>query len=73
MNFLARIVSSALAIIIVAYMLKPHVYVDDALTAVLLAAQIITTGDSALLQNIIDYKKSLKEKVVKANEGIQKK
>ena len=48
------------------------VALNGAQNAGILAAQIIATGDLALLQKIINYKKSLKEKVVKANEGIQK-
>src|SRR6188768_1861727 len=36
----------------------------------ILAAQIIGTGDKKILDKIIEYKKSLKEKVLKANEGI---
>ena len=37
MNFLTRLLSSTLAIIVVAYFMKPHVHVDDALTAIVLA------------------------------------
>ena len=48
------------------------VALNGAQNAGILAAQIIATGDTALLQKIIDYKKSLKEKVIKANEGIQR-
>jgi len=48
------------------------VALNGAQNAGILAAQIIATGDSTLLQKIIDYKRSLKEKVLKANEGIQK-
>ncbi|MFI5218435.1 MAG: 5-(carboxyamino)imidazole ribonucleotide mutase [Bacteroidia bacterium] len=47
------------------------VALNGAQNAGILAAQIIATGDAALLQKIIDYKKSLKEKVLKANEGIK--
>ena len=42
-------------------------------SAGILAAQIIGTGDKKILDKIIEYKKSLKEKVLKANEGINKK
>lgn len=49
------------------------VALNGAQNAGILAAQIIATGDAALLQKIIDYKKTLKEKVLKANEGVQKK
>lgn len=48
------------------------VALNGAQNAGILAAQIIASGDSVILQKIVDYKKSLKEKVVKANEGIQK-
>jgi len=47
MNFLLRLVTSTLAILIVAYVMKPHVSVDNALTAILLAAVL------ALLNNIV--------------------
>lgn len=46
------------------------VALNGAQNAGILAAQIIATGDEKLLQKIIDYKKALKEKVLKANEGI---
>ena len=49
------------------------VALNGAQNAGILAAQIIATGDEKILQKIIDYKKSLKEKVLKANEGINKK
>ena len=39
------------------------VALNGAKNAGILAAQIISTGDSAILQNIIEYKNSLKEKV----------
>lgn len=38
MNFFVRLISSTLAILVVAYLMMPHVKVDDALTAVVLAA-----------------------------------
>lgn len=47
------------------------VALNGAQNAGILAAQIIATGDEKLLQKIINYKKSLKEKVLKANEGIK--
>lgn len=49
------------------------VALNGAQNAGILAAQIIATGDAALLQKVVDYKKSLKEKVLKANESVQKK
>lgn len=48
------------------------VALNGAQNAGILAAQIIATGDEKVLQKIIDYKKSLGEKVIKANEGIQR-
>jgi 5-(carboxyamino)imidazole ribonucleotide mutase len=47
------------------------VALNGAQNAGILAVQIIATGDEKLLQKIIDYKKLLKEKVLKANEGIK--
>jgi len=38
MNFFLRIITSTLAILVVAWLMQPHVSVDDALTAVVLAA-----------------------------------
>ena len=49
------------------------VALNGAMNAGILAAQIIGTGDKKILDKIIEYKKSLKEKVLKANEGINKK
>jgi 5-(carboxyamino)imidazole ribonucleotide mutase len=49
------------------------VALNGAQNAGILAAQIIATGDKKILDKIIDYKKSLKEKVLKANEGVNKK
>ncbi len=49
------------------------VALNGAQNAGILAAQIIGAGDKAVLQKIIDYKKSLKEKVLKANEEVNKK
>lgn len=48
------------------------VALNGAQNAGILAAQIIATGDEKLLQKIIDYKKSLKEKVLKANEEFKR-
>jgi len=47
------------------------VALNGAQNAGILAAQILATGDEKLLEKIINYKKSLKEKVLKANEGIK--
>jgi 5-(carboxyamino)imidazole ribonucleotide mutase len=49
------------------------VALNGAMNAGILAAQIIGTGDKKILDKIIEYKKSLKEKVLKANEGVNKK
>lgn len=48
------------------------VALDGAQNAGILAAQIIATGDEKLLQQVIDYKNSLREKVIKANDEIQR-
>ncbi len=44
------------------------VAIDGALNAGILAAQIIATGDPAVMEKLIAYKESLKQKVIKANE-----
>jgi len=36
----------------------------------ILAAQMIATGDPAVMEKLIAYKESLKEKIVKANEEL---
>ncbi len=46
------------------------VAIDGALNAGILAAQIIATGDPAVMEKLIAYKESLKEKIVKANEEL---
>ncbi|OFY92920.1 MAG: 5-(carboxyamino)imidazole ribonucleotide mutase [Bacteroidetes bacterium RIFCSPLOWO2_12_FULL_31_6] len=48
------------------------VAIDGSLNAGILAAQIIAVGDKAMMQQIIDYKKSLKDKIVKANQELAK-
>ena len=48
------------------------VALDGAKNAGILAAQIIGASDSSVLNKIIDYKEGLKEKVIKAAEGIKK-
>ena len=47
------------------------VALNGAQNAGILAAQILGTGDKKILDKIIEYKKSLKEKVLKANEDIR--
>lgn len=44
------------------------VAIDGALNAGILAAQMIATGDPDVMEKLIAYKESLKQKVVKANE-----
>jgi len=44
------------------------VAIDGALNAGILAAQMIATGDPAVMEKLIAYKESLKQKIVKANE-----
>lgn len=46
------------------------VAIDGALNAAILAAQIIATGDPSLMEKLIAYKESLKQKIVKANEEL---
>lgn len=43
------------------------VAIDGALNAGILAVQMIATGDPAIMEKLIAYKESLKEKIVKAN------
>ena len=43
------------------------VAVNGAMNAAILAVQMMATGDEALMQKLVDYKESLKEKIVKAN------
>jgi 5-(carboxyamino)imidazole ribonucleotide mutase len=49
------------------------VALDGAKNAGILAAQIISTADKAIRENIINYKKGLKEKVIKKAEAFSKK
>lgn len=44
--------------------------VNGALNAAILAAQIIAAGDSAIAGKLANYKESLKEKIVKANQDL---
>lgn len=46
------------------------VAVDGAMNAAILAVQMMATGDEALMQKLMDYKESLKQKIVKANEEL---
>jgi len=46
------------------------VAVDGALNAGILAAQMLATGDSAIMEKTIAYKEGLKKKIVKANEEL---
>ncbi len=46
------------------------VAVDGAMNAAILAVQMMATGDEAMMQKLIDYKESLKQKIVKANEEL---
>ncbi|PLB86139.1 5-(carboxyamino)imidazole ribonucleotide mutase [Dysgonamonadaceae bacterium] len=44
--------------------------INGALNAAILALQMISTGDEAMQQKLINYKKDLKNKIVKANEEL---
>jgi len=46
------------------------VAVDGAMNAAILAVQMMATGDAALMEKMIAYKKNLKGKIVKANEDL---
>ncbi len=48
------------------------VAVNGALNAAILAVQMMATGDEALMQKLIEYKESLKQKIVKANDELSK-
>ena len=48
------------------------VALDGAKNAAILAAQMIATGDEVLMNKIIDFKKDLESKIVKANEDLAK-
>ncbi len=45
--------------------------VNASLNAGILAAQIIATGDSEVLKEVLKYKESLKKKIVQANEELK--
>ncbi len=46
--------------------------VNAAQNAGILAAQIIGTGDSEIMKEVIKYKEGLKKKIVEANEELKK-
>ena len=46
------------------------VAINGALNAAILALQIMATADDGLKQKMIDYKESLKQKIVKANQDL---
>ena len=48
------------------------VAINGALNAAVLALQILGTNDPAIRQKTIDYKETLKEKIVKANQELAK-
>lgn len=45
--------------------------VNAALNAGILAAQIIATGDKAVMEEVVKYKESLKKKISQANEELK--
>jgi len=46
--------------------------INGALNAAILAAQMIATGDVAMMDKLKAYKENLKQKIVKANEDLSK-
>ena len=46
--------------------------INGALNAAILAAQMMATGDEAVMNKIKAYKENLKQKIVKANEDLSK-
>lgn len=48
------------------------VAVNGAMNAAILASQILAVGDAGLKQKIVDYKESLKKKIVDANKELAK-
>ena len=48
------------------------VALDGAKNAGILAAQILGTSDQEIFHKVVDFKSSLAEKIVKANEGLAK-
>jgi len=45
---------------------------DGSLNAGILAAQILAVGDSELSERVLNYKKGLKQKIIKANDSLAK-
>jgi 5-(carboxyamino)imidazole ribonucleotide mutase len=45
--------------------------INAAQNAAILAAQIIATGDEAIMKEVVKYKESLKDKIVQANEDLK--
>jgi len=48
------------------------VAVNGAMNAAILATQMMATGDEVLMKKLINYKESLKQKIVKANQDLSK-
>lgn len=48
------------------------VAINGALNAAILAMQMMALGDEALMVKLVEYKSSLKQKIVKANEDLTK-
>ncbi len=46
------------------------VAVNGAMNAAILAVQMMATGDDALMQKLVNYKESLKQKIVQANREL---
>ena len=46
------------------------VAVNGAMNAAILAVQVMATGDEELMQKMVDYKESLKQKIVNANKEL---
>ncbi|SHF03804.1 5-(carboxyamino)imidazole ribonucleotide mutase [Mariniphaga anaerophila] len=46
------------------------VAVNGAMNAAILAVQIMATGDAELMEKMVDYKESLKQKIVNANKEL---
>ncbi|MCG6186115.1 5-(carboxyamino)imidazole ribonucleotide mutase [Maribellus maritimus] len=46
------------------------VAVNGAMNAAILAVQMMATGNDVLMQKLVDYKESLKQKIVKANSEL---
>ena len=48
------------------------VAINGALNAGILASQMLATNDSTIFKKTVDYKENLKQKIVKANQDLQK-